>query len=97
MYDGQWHHVVYTYTDADSVLTAYKDGEFFNKVTTERRVKFGFASQLVLGGFQEAVGIVSSYSDNTWMSGFPGKMDNVRLYGEALSAADIKSIYDNKE
>jgi len=24
-------------------------------------------------------------------------MDNVRLYGVALSAADIKSIYDNKE
>ncbi len=97
MYDGQWHHVVYTYTAADSLLTAYRDGAFFNKVTTGRQIKFGFASQLILGGFQEAVGIVSDYPSNTWMSGFPGEMDNVRLYSEALSADDIKSIYDNKQ
>jgi hypothetical protein len=38
-----------------------------------------------------------NYSENTWMSGYPGKLDNVRLYGETLSAADVKSIYDNKE
>jgi hypothetical protein len=52
---------------------------------------------LVLGGFQQAAGITDSYDNNSWMAGFPGKMDNVRLYSEALSAADVKSLFDNKE
>ena len=45
----------------------------------------------------EAAGIVSSYGDNSWMAGFPGMMDNVRLYGETLSASDIANLYANKQ
>ncbi|HYJ62922.1 MAG TPA: LamG domain-containing protein [Parafilimonas sp.] len=97
MYDGQWHHIAFTYDATSKTGTLYKDGAQFDQKTNETIAFDGNASQLILGGFQEAVGLVSSYSDNSWMSGFPGKMDNVRLYGVALSAADIKSIYDNKE
>lgn len=96
MYDGQWHQVAFTYDATSKTGTVYRDGEQFDQKTNET-ISLESSSQLILGGFQEAAGIVGNYADNTWMAGFPGKMDNVRLYGEALSAADVKSIYDNKE
>jgi concanavalin A-like lectin/glucanase superfamily protein len=96
MYDGQWHQVAFTYDATSKTGTVYRDGVQFDQKTNET-ISLENTSQLVLGGFQEAAGIVGNYADNSWMAGFPGKMDNVRLYGEALSAADVKSIYDNKE
>lgn len=96
MYDGQWHNVVYTYSASTSTYIAYRDGQEFHTLTIPG-IKFAFASQLILGGFQQAAGIVGKYSENTWMAGFPGMIDNVRLYGEALSAADVAALYANKE
>ena len=96
MYDGQWHQVAFTYDATSKTGTVYRDGAQFDQKTNET-IAFENTSQLVLGGFQEAAGIVDNYGNNTWMAGFPGKMDNVRLYGVALSAADVKAIFDNKE
>ncbi len=97
MYNGQWHQIAFTYDSATKIGTVYRDGVQFDKKTNETIVFDGMASQLVVGGFQEAVNLVSKYSDNTWMSGFPGKMDNIRLYGVALSATDVASLYANKQ
>jgi hypothetical protein len=97
MYDGQWHNVVITYHAADSVYTLYRDGVQFDQMTMNPAIKFENASQLILGGFQQAAGVNGNYSENTWMSGYPGKLDNIRLYGETLSAADVEAIYANKE
>jgi hypothetical protein len=96
MYDGNWHQVAFTYDATAKIGTVYRDGEQFDQKTNQS-IAFENSSQLVLGGFQQAAGITDSYSNNTWMAGFPGKMDNVRLYGVALSASDVKGIYDNKE
>ncbi len=97
MYDGQWHNVVFTYSASSSTGTFYRDGVQFDQKTNEI-IKFdGNASQLILGGFQEAAGIVSNYAGNSWMSGFPGMMDNVRLYGTALAASDVQALYTNKQ
>jgi hypothetical protein len=96
MYDGQWHQVAFTYDAASKTGTVYRDGEQFDQKTNET-IAFENSSQLILGGYQEAAGIVDNYGNNSWMAGFPGKMDNVRLYGVALSAAEIKSLYDNKQ
>jgi hypothetical protein len=96
MYDGNWHQVAFTYDATTKTGTVYRDGAQFDQQTNQS-IAFENSSQLILGGFEQAAGITDSYSNNTWMAGFPGKMDNVRLYGEALSASDIKSIYDNKE
>ena len=96
MYDGNWHMVSFVYDVSDSSGTVYRDGVQFDR-QLHQAISLGNGSQLILGGYQEAAGIVDSYSNNTWMAGFPGKLDNVRLYGEALSATDVKSLYDNKE
>lgn len=97
MYDGNWHHVAFVYDATSSTATLYRDGVQFDKKTNET-IKFdGNASQLVVGGFQEAVNIVDTYADNSWMSGFPGAIDQIRLYNAALSPSDIQSLYNNKQ
>ncbi|MEO7451704.1 MAG: LamG-like jellyroll fold domain-containing protein [Chitinophagaceae bacterium] len=95
MYDGVWHQVAFTYDKATLTGTVYRDGVQFDKQTGQT-IAFENNSQVVLGGFQEAAGVVDSYGNNTWMAGFPGKMDNVKLYGTALTAAEIAASYAAK-
>ena len=78
-------------------MTGYRDGAQHFQLTMDRAVHFSSASQLIVGGFQEAAGIVSSYPDNTWMSPFMGTMDNIRLYGTTLSASDVQTLFNNKQ
>ena len=96
MYDGQWHQVAFTYDATNSTGTVYRDGVQFDQ-KTDQSIAFENSSQLVIGGFQEAAGIAGNYADNTWMAGFPGMIDQVRLYGVALSATDIAALYNNKQ
>ena len=97
MYDGKWHNVAFTYDATSKTGTLYRDGVQFDQKTNETIAFDGNSSQLIVGGFQEAAGIVDTYSNNSWMAGFPGMIDNVRLYGKALSASDIQAIYNNKQ
>ncbi len=96
MYDGQWHQVGFTYDKPTQTGTVYRDGVQFDQKTGQN-IAFENSSQVVLGGFQEAAGVVDKYSNNTWMAGFPGMMDQVRLYGTALSAADMAALYAGKK
>ena len=96
MYDGKWHQVAFTYDSASATGTVYRDGVQFDQKTGQS-IRFENASQLILGGYQEAAGIKDTYANNTWMAGFPGLIDEVRLYGVALSATDIATLYNNKQ
>jgi hypothetical protein len=97
MYDGQWHHVAFVYDATAKTATLYRDAVQFDKKTNEVIAFDGKASQLVVGGFQEAVNIVDTYANNSWMSGWPGMLDNIRLYNKALSAAEVSSLFTNKQ
>ena len=96
MYDGVWHQIAFTYSAADSTGTVYRDGVQFDQKTSQS-IAFENSSQVIVGGYQEAAGISSSYADQTWMAGFPGMIDNVRLYGVALAPSDIATLYANKQ
>lgn len=95
MYDGKWHHIAVTYDQPSSGYTMYLDGVMFDKKVITPAV-FQKASVLVLGGFQQAAGIQKTYSDNPWMSAFPGAIDQVRLYGTVLSATDVAALFSGK-
>jgi hypothetical protein len=97
MYDGNWHHVVFVYDATAKTGTLYRDGVQFDKKTNETILFDGNDDQVVVGGFQEAVNLVSTYPDNTWMSGFPGAIDQLRLYNTALAAADVQALYNSKQ
>lgn len=98
MYDGQWHHVAFVYDAAAKTGTMYRDGVQFDKKTGES-IAFtpNHITQLVVGGFEQAIGVQGTYAQNTWMSGFPGALDNIGLYNTALSAAQIQTLYSNKQ
>jgi hypothetical protein len=97
MYDGQWHHVAFVYDATTKTATLYRDGVQFDQKTNETIAFDGNDAAFVVGGFQEAVNIVDTYANNTWMSGFPGLLDNIRLYNTPLSAADVLALYNNKQ
>jgi hypothetical protein len=97
MYDGQWHHVAFVYDASSKTATLYRDGVQFDQKTNETIAFDGKASQLVVGGFQEAVNIVDTYANNSWMSGFPGLLDNIRFYNVALAPTDVAALYNNKQ
>ena len=96
MYDDVWHQVVFVYDAPSQTATLYRDGVQFDKKTGQTIAFDGNAASLVVGGFQEAVGIVSDYPSNGWMSGFPGEIDQVQLIGEAYTAAQVATSYANK-
>jgi Concanavalin A-like lectin/glucanases superfamily len=96
MYDGQWHQVGFTYDATAKTGTVYRDGVQFDQKTGQS-IAFENSSQVILGGYQEAAGVVDKYSNNTWMAGFPGMMDQVRFYGTALSASDMAALFANKQ
>jgi hypothetical protein len=97
MYDGNWHHVAFVYDAPSATATLYRDGVQFDQKTNETIAFDGNATQSVVGGFQEAVNIVDTYANNSWMSGWPGALDQIRLYSSALSASDIQALYNNKQ
>jgi Concanavalin A-like lectin/glucanases superfamily len=97
MYDGQWHQVVFVYDATTSTGTVYRDGVQFDQKTNET-IKFdGNAANLVVGGFEQAANIQGDYGGNTWMSGFPGAIDQLKFYAEALSASEVSTNYANKQ
>ncbi len=97
MYDGQWHHVAFVYDAAAKTGTLYRDGVQFDQKTNETIAFDSNPSKLIIAGFQEAAGVVDTYANNSWMSGFPGMIDQVRLYGVALAPADVAALYANKQ
>ena len=96
MYNGVWHQVAFTYDAVAKVGTVYRDGVQFDRKTGQS-IKFNKPSQLVVGGFQQAAGVQGDYAGNSWMAGFAGKLDNLRLYATALSAAEVLALYNNKQ
>lgn len=97
MYDGNWHHIAFVYNATTKTATLYRDGAQFDQKTNETIAFDGAASSLIVGGFQEAAGIVDTYGNNGWMSGFPGSIDQIRLYNTALTASAITALYSNKQ
>ena len=97
MYDSTWHHVVFVYDATGKTGTLYRDGVQFDQKANETIGFDGNESQVVVGGFQEAVNIVDTYANNSWMSGFPGALDNIRFYNSALGASDVQNLYNNKQ
>ena len=97
MYDGQWHQVVFVYDAPSLTATLYRDGVQFDQKTNETIAFDGNAANLVVGGFEQAANIQGDYSGNTWMSGFPGAIDQLKFYSEALSAATVATNYANKQ
>ena len=97
MYDGNWHQVAFTYSASTKTGTAYRDGVQFDQQTGTEIIFDKKAYQFIIGGLSEMANIGGKASDNTWQKGWPGQMDQVRLYNTTLSATDILNLYNTKQ
>jgi len=88
--DGLWHHVVATWKSAGGETNLYVDGESrYQGVlapgttidNSDGCLIFGQDQDSVCGGFQSG-------------QAFGGTLDEVRIYNRALSAAEVKALYE---
>lgn len=99
LFNGQWHHIAFTYDETTSILKVYFDGLEVPTPGTSGNLGFGKlnlknATNLVLGGWNKHAGL--NGPTDGWINGFTGKMDQFRLYGKTLSASEILALFNSK-
>lgn len=104
LFDGQWHHLAFTYDETTSKLKVYFDGQEVatpgtSGTLTDNGAPLGklnlkTASNLVVGGWNKHAGLDGP--TDGWISAFTGKMDQFRLYGKVLSASEILALFNSK-
>jgi hypothetical protein len=101
LFDGQWHHLAFTYDEITSTVKVYFDGAEValpagaaGNFAGLGKLNLKNASNFVLGGWNKHAGIDGP--TDSWISAFTGKMDQFRLYGKALSASEILALYNSK-
>ena len=84
---GKWQFVATSYNAAAGTVSFYIDGQLDTTVPV--------TPGLGVTGPTFAGDAVTSYIGNRygWCSDFNGMVDNVRVYGTIITAADIKNIY----
>jgi hypothetical protein len=99
--DGNWHHLAFTYDENTSTVKVYFDGAEVplppgaaGNFAGLGKLNLKSSTNLVVGGWNKQAGI--SGPTDAWISGFTGKMDQFRLYGKVLTAAEILALYNSK-
>ena len=108
--DGQWHHLAIAYDETTSKLTYYFDGSALTGLASRLTdVKNGSnprgalkltdgsdnGGSFVVGGWNKQAGLDGP--GDSWIQGFNGGLDQFRLYGKALTASEITSLYNSKQ
>ena len=99
LFDGNWHHLAFTYDETTSLLKVYFDGAEVPTPGNSGNLGLGklnlaSANSLVVAGWNKHAGL-SGPADG-WISAYTGKMDQFRLYGKALSASEVLALYNSK-
>lgn len=101
LFNGQWHHLVFTYDETTSTPKIYFDGAEVPLPPNAAKNFAGLgklnlknAGNLVIGGWNKHASL--SGPTDGWINGFSGKMDQFRLYGKALSASEVLALYNSK-
>jgi len=106
LFDGNWHHIIYSYDQTTSKMTYYFDGAAVTGMTaTQTDVKNGgsprgpvdltSAKKLILGGWNKHGGAQGPTDD--WIKTYTGAVDQFRLYNKALSATEVQALFANKQ
>ncbi len=105
LFDGNWHHLAFSYDETTSKLSIYFDGVEVPTPGTQGNftgsgggplgsLDLASGTNLILGGWNKHAGVDGPTDD--WIKGFSGKMDQFRLYGKALSATEIQALYNSR-
>ncbi|HUU17305.1 MAG TPA: LamG-like jellyroll fold domain-containing protein [Sedimentisphaerales bacterium] len=81
--DGRWHHVTGVYDGRTATL--YIDGQ--------RDVSAAVAGSITANSYNVWIGSDSHRNERAWK----GRIDDVRIYSYALTAAEVKGLYEGSE
>jgi hypothetical protein len=86
--DGEWHHVVGVRDNASNEMWLYIDGELAaSGPGGAGALKHKEASRLLTIGKK-------TRSDGTNFAHFPGDLDEISIYGVALTGTEVRKLYD---
>ncbi|MBS1512032.1 MAG: LamG domain-containing protein [Bacteroidetes bacterium] len=93
--DNNWHHMVLVYDATTSKMTLYVDGVANPNVGGwsghgAEKINASNVQGLDLGGNR-------NIKDMGWGMNWDGGLDQFRLYGKALSAAEVTALYTGKQ
>lgn len=101
LFDGNWHHLAFTYNETNSTVKVYFDGTEVplpsgaaGNFAGVGKLNMKNATNLVLGGWNKHAGLTGP--TDGWINGYTGKMDQFRLYGKVLTQSEIQSLYNSK-
>lgn len=99
LFDGQWHHLAFTYDETTSLLKIYFDGVEVPTPGASGNLGLGpldltNAGNLVVSGWNKHAAL--SGPTDAWISAFSGKMDQFRLYGRALTASEVLALFNSR-
>lgn len=89
IYDNQWHHFAFTYDESNSTMSIYKDGTLFRSIVWTGHGKLALNTEKITG---IQVGGKTTDWGRTWIGG----LDQFRLYGTVLTAAEVNELYVKK-
>lgn len=103
--NGNWHHFAIVYDETTSKLTYYLDGVPFTNLdpslTDVKKdgqprgpLKFSNTTGFIVGGWNKHAN--QSGPTDAWINSYSGQMDQFRLYGKALSAAEVQALFNSK-
>lgn len=105
LFNGQWHHLAFTYNETNSKLSIYFDGQevptpgtsgtFTNGGAPLGKLNLSNTTNLILSGWNKHAGVEGP--TDAWISSYSGKMDQFRLYSKALSASEVLALYNSKQ
>jgi hypothetical protein len=91
--DNQWHHCAFVYDEATSGLTFYKDGIKISTKTWDGHGPIDLDDSKV-SGLRICSGPTNTgWTSNTWKGG----LDQFRMYGTALSGAEVNTLFTKKK
>jgi hypothetical protein len=101
---GKWTHIALTYDAATSKISLYKDGD----VTAVNgmvlgggnygSLKFDNFGGIAIGTYAfQTTPSLTNHGPESWAKSFNGALDNFRIYNKAISASDVKDLYNNKK
>jgi len=96
--DNQWHHMVMVYDETNSTAKLYIDGVQNPNVKTWAGHGALRLSTSYIEEYRVGAGPSNSFASDDWLAGsMKGGIDQLRLYGVALSATEVQELYDSKQ
>lgn len=92
--DNQWHHLVLVYDETNSTMKLYIDGTQNPNVKNWGSHGALRLSTTKISEYRVGAGPSDSFASDDWLAcSFKGDLDQLRMYGVALTAAEIQALY----